>query len=218
MYIVNDTVEEAIYDISVKRRLAHIRSDVVGDDHHHHHHHSSSSASAGSSISTSVEPAQASRDTDNKPTEATIMESDIDAANSLELRQAAPLKHLVAKGRGGGEFVDNAYLWRCLFSNSHRSGGGTAGHAHHEAVLASIPTDILSGDGHDDDEMSEGADGHGHDDDDEMGEGADGAVSMAGRGEGGEGGNAHGEDPSQQSSIRDGINSLDLVDLDDRRL
>ena len=83
MYLVEDTVEKAIYDISVTRRLSHIgRSThrVAGGD-------------------------SDSRDLD---------ESDIEAANSLEL-QEAPLSKLLTKGPGGGEMVEKKDLWNCLF-------------------------------------------------------------------------------------------------------
>ena len=41
-------------------------------------------------------------------------ESDIEAANSLEL-QDAPLSKLLTKGPGGGELVGKDDLWNCLF-------------------------------------------------------------------------------------------------------
>lgn len=83
MYLVEDTVEKAIYDISVDRRLSHI------------------SRSHGS-------------DRPNETETSDPVESKIEAANSLELRDA-PLSKLLSKGPGGGEMVDKADLWNCLF-------------------------------------------------------------------------------------------------------
>ena len=85
MYLVADTVEESIYDISVTRRLAHMKRAAIPN--------SSRSGTA---------------------TPIAIMESTIDAANSLEL-QAANLSKLLTSGKSGGEVVDNDDLWKCLF-------------------------------------------------------------------------------------------------------
>ena len=78
MYLVEDTVEKAIYDISVRRRLAHI-----------------------------------GRSTD-KGAITSPGEDAIEAANSLEMQEAA-LSRLLMKGPGGGEMVDKNDLWGCLF-------------------------------------------------------------------------------------------------------
>ena len=95
MYLVSDTVEEAIYDISVTRRLAHIRSTTK----------------LGTSRSTS------------RSATPELQESMIDAANSKEL-QLAPLSKLLVHGKGGGELVGRDDLWECLFRKSRglRSG------------------------------------------------------------------------------------------------
>lgn len=88
MYLVEDTVEKAIYDISVDRRLSHISR---------------------------------SHDSDRTNEETSDpVESRIEAANSLELRDA-PLAKLLAKGPGGGEMVDKADLWNCLFRTNAAS-------------------------------------------------------------------------------------------------
>lgn len=42
-----------------------------------------------------------------------LTESDIEAANTLELQ--TPLSNLLTKGIGGGEMVSNDDLWDCLF-------------------------------------------------------------------------------------------------------
>lgn len=93
MYLIQDTVEEAIYEISVARRLEHI---------------SSNRASSSSSHSGTVTP--------TAPT--TLQENSLDAANSAEL-QSAPLKQLLRK-KGDGEIVQPDDLWKCLFSKPRR--------------------------------------------------------------------------------------------------
>ena len=81
MYLVENTVEKSIYNISVDRRLTHMdRTDPerIGSDE-------------------------------------MSLESKIEAANTLELEQT-PLAKLLTKGSTGGEMVDKADLWNCLFN------------------------------------------------------------------------------------------------------
>ena len=89
MYLINDTVEESIYEISVARRMAHIRS--------------------------SVKEKEMTTATANEA-DVTMEDADIDAANSLELQQASSATMLSTNASGGGEMVDNADLWSCLFN------------------------------------------------------------------------------------------------------
>ena len=95
MYLVEDTVEKAIYDISVTRRLAHI----------------SRSTDRGAIIG--------------------LGEDAIEAANSLEMQEAA-LSKLLAKGPGGGEMVDKNDLWGCLFGQRAASKASVLEEAEHE--------------------------------------------------------------------------------------
>lgn len=85
MYLINDTVEEAIYDISVARRLAHMQARQVSE-----------------------------RNKSRATTPGPMPETAIDAANSEEM-QSAPLSKLLVAGKGSGEVVVNGDLWRCLF-------------------------------------------------------------------------------------------------------
>ena len=91
MYLINDTVEEAIYEISVARRLAHVQSR---QSHR----------------------MQKSRST----TPAPLAENAIDAANSEEM-QSAPISKLLVAGKGGGELVGNDDLWQCLFGKTQKT-------------------------------------------------------------------------------------------------
>lgn len=102
MYLIEGTVEEAIYDISVKRRLAHMD-------------HKSRDASRAVSRATSPSPGRSERN-----------EAFIDAANSKEL-QAADLSKMFAKGNTSGEMVDQEDLWGCLFGNAEEKQRAKAG-------------------------------------------------------------------------------------------
>jgi E3 ubiquitin-protein ligase SHPRH len=98
MYLVADTVEESIYDISVTRRLAHLKR---GEN--------------GSSIT--------SRSGTATPKDTGVTEGAIDAANSLEL-QSADLNRLLTSGKSGGEVVGSDDLWQCLFGKANRRDQG----------------------------------------------------------------------------------------------
>ncbi|ETN38893.1 uncharacterized protein HMPREF1541_06935 [Cyphellophora europaea CBS 101466] len=108
MYIIAGTIEESIYEMSFARRLEHIKRNVkkVGK------------SKAGSSA------------TSGTVTPKLLGETVIDQANSLEL-QEADLKKLLTTGKKGGEFVDKADLWQCLFGRRKVKetvfGGGGAG-------------------------------------------------------------------------------------------
>ncbi|KAF2993322.1 hypothetical protein E8E13_001396 [Curvularia kusanoi] len=96
MYLIGNTVEEAIYDISVARRLEHMKSVSEGVE-------GSTSAS-----------------TSGAATPVAAQEKSLDKANSAEM-EAAPLSQLLSKG-GGGEAVQNDDLWQCLFGKPRRTG------------------------------------------------------------------------------------------------
>jgi len=103
MYLISDTVEEAIYDISVSRRMDHIES--------------SSNKGTTSLSSSSTSRAQTPPLGDNNK----VLERDLEEANNMEIQQA-PLAKLLAKGKSGGEFVDREDLWKCLFGKRARKG------------------------------------------------------------------------------------------------
>lgn len=102
MYLIADTVEESIYDISVTRRLAHMKSN-----------NNAKSKGKGTSSHSHSGTSTPHPATSNTPTGA-LQETAIDAANSMEL-QAADLSRLLASGKTGGEMVDKEDLWECLF-------------------------------------------------------------------------------------------------------
>lgn len=98
MFLVQDTVEEAIYNISVKRRLAHMQRNEKDDKE-----------TRGTELSSSE----------------LVKEKSLDAANSLEM-QATPLSKLLTKDPSGGEVVGKDDLWTCLFGKSKRQGADVA--------------------------------------------------------------------------------------------
>ncbi|KAL8954063.1 MAG: hypothetical protein Q9222_000120 [Ikaeria aurantiellina] len=83
VYVVENTVERSVYDISVERRLAHIgrgeRQKAPGHGD-----------------------------------ETETIEGQIEAANTVEMEEAA-LGKLMSSGSSGGELVDKEDLWNCLF-------------------------------------------------------------------------------------------------------
>ncbi|KAK3680706.1 SNF2 family N-terminal domain-containing protein [Podospora appendiculata] len=91
LYIVDGTVEESIYNLSVQRRLEHMGQ----------------SSSKGKSKEAAAAAA------------ADQLEAGLDEANSLEMQQAQ-LSKLMGKDVSG-EAVDKKDLWTCLFGNAARS-------------------------------------------------------------------------------------------------
>ncbi|KKK24756.1 hypothetical protein AOCH_002221 [Aspergillus ochraceoroseus] len=94
MYLISDTVEQSIYDISVSRRLAHIIQHEKEKAH--------SPASSGNDVNGAM--------IDN------LSEAVIDSANSLEMQDAS-LANLMEGGAWGGELVQKDDLWQCLFGS-----------------------------------------------------------------------------------------------------
>ncbi|OPB39982.1 hypothetical protein A0O28_0000610 [Trichoderma guizhouense] len=89
LYIVSGTVEESIYNLSVRRRMEHMGRNLKGK---------------------------------SKESTPELLDANIEAANTLELEQAA-LSKLMSKDRSAGEMVDRSDLWECLFGhvNAQRS-------------------------------------------------------------------------------------------------
>ncbi|EXJ65278.1 hypothetical protein A1O7_01619 [Cladophialophora yegresii CBS 114405] len=129
MYLVADTVEESIYDISVTRRLAHMRSNSSSsgeDANAKGKGKSKSKSTTTASVSASISGTNTPLRSDNKALQEN--ENAIDAANSMEL-QAADLSRLLTAGKSGGEMVDKEDLWGCLFGriSARRDGGSATG-------------------------------------------------------------------------------------------
>ena len=118
MYLVKDTVEESIYELSVKRRLEHVQS----------------SSTTRREAKKKNDPMNLDDTTDSSRAttpglgalNAAGSEAAVDAANSLELQQA-PLSKLLVKGKGQGEMVAKDDLWSCLFGHASRAQGSANG-------------------------------------------------------------------------------------------
>ncbi|KAL8713493.1 MAG: hypothetical protein Q9220_002355 [cf. Caloplaca sp. 1 TL-2023] len=83
VYVVENTVERSIYDISVERRMAHIGRGER-------------------------------QRAPSSEMEADSLEGQIEAANTVEMEEAA-LGRLMSSGGSGGELVGKEDLWDCLF-------------------------------------------------------------------------------------------------------
>ncbi|RYP52843.1 hypothetical protein DL768_002092 [Monosporascus sp. mg162] len=93
LYVVEGTVEESIYDLSVKRRLEHMDRSDKGK---------------------------------SKESTPEISDLNLEAANSMELQQAA-LSKMMNKDRQLGEVVDKNDLWECLFGHVKKGDGVSEG-------------------------------------------------------------------------------------------
>jgi E3 ubiquitin-protein ligase SHPRH len=90
LYLVDGTVEESIYKLSVKRRMEHI----------------------GQTISSKKQKNGKGKAKELTPDE--LLDTNLEEANSMELQQAS-LTGLLAKEGKGGEMVEKEDLWDCLF-------------------------------------------------------------------------------------------------------
>ncbi|TKX25328.1 ATP-dependent helicase-like protein [Elsinoe australis] len=90
MYLVSGTVEEGVYEVSVKRRL-----EVM---------HRSRGGGGSKEASRGATPA---------------LGGEVDKAERLEM-QSQGMEKLLGKGKGGGENVRSDDLWKCLFGVARR--------------------------------------------------------------------------------------------------
>ncbi|CAK7197682.1 hypothetical protein SEUCBS139899_000330 [Sporothrix eucalyptigena] len=111
LYIVDGTVEESIYDLSVKRRMAHMGRGG---------NFLSNGQNASQGKGKGKETARDTNGTGGASTPEVPLDSSLELANSLELQQAQ-LSKLMGKGKMAGEEVDKGDLWTCLFGNASRS-------------------------------------------------------------------------------------------------
>ncbi|PTB62804.1 hypothetical protein BBK36DRAFT_1127991 [Trichoderma citrinoviride] len=93
LYIVSGTVEESIYNLSVRRRMEHMGR--------RNNNNLGGSGRQGEEAAAST---------------SELLDANIDEANTLELEQAA-LSKLMSKDRSAGEMVDRSDLWECLFGH-----------------------------------------------------------------------------------------------------
>lgn len=101
LYIVDGTVEESIYKLSVRRRMKHL--------------HTSSSSHSPGETKIKGKGKGKGKEKSNRMT-PDLADDAIEAANSLELEQAN-LSKLMGKGKTQGEAVEKGDLWECLFGH-----------------------------------------------------------------------------------------------------
>lgn len=95
LYLVSGTVEESIHELSVQRRMQHMRRDNI---------HAPSNGK-GKDRSKELTPE--------------LLDAKIEEANTLEMEHAS-LSKLMSKDRAAGELVDKGDLWECLFGHVAR--------------------------------------------------------------------------------------------------
>ncbi|KAK4164910.1 putative ATP-dependent helicase IRC20 [Cladorrhinum sp. PSN259] len=115
LYIVDGTVEESIYNLSVQRRMEHMTG--FGN--------SQGLNRKGKEVSPSHDAAIAEIETlpATPEREPVLDAASLDAANSFEMQQAH-LTKLMGKNGISGEAVDKNDLWTCLFGHLRRGGDG----------------------------------------------------------------------------------------------
>lgn len=102
MFLISDTVEEAIYEISVKRRLTHMQRAEAETN--------------------KMSDARKATNSDR------LEEKTLEVANSLEL-QGLPIQKLLTSGQSGGEIVQKDDLWSCLFGKPMKARTNVMGDA-----------------------------------------------------------------------------------------
>ncbi|CAG8977726.1 hypothetical protein HYALB_00012161 [Hymenoscyphus albidus] len=105
LYLVDGTVEESIYQLSVKRRMEHLADLPTSPQ--------SKGKGKGKRKAQEVSDEE-------------VLGVDLEEANSMELQQVT-LNRLFDKGGKGGERVDDEDLWQCLFGNASQRAGGQSG-------------------------------------------------------------------------------------------
>ena len=88
LYVVEGTVEESIYNLSVRRRMEHMGRNLHLQD-------------KGKSKESTPE----------------LPDATLEIANSLEMQTATSLSRLMGKGKISGEVVDKNDVWQCLFGD-----------------------------------------------------------------------------------------------------
>jgi E3 ubiquitin-protein ligase SHPRH len=95
LYLISGTVEESIHELSVQRRLQHMRRD-------------------------NTLTVQNGKGKDrSKESTPELLDAKIEEANTLEMEHAS-LSKLMSKDRAAGEMVDKGDLWECLFGHVAR--------------------------------------------------------------------------------------------------
>ncbi|KAK3308120.1 SNF2 family N-terminal domain-containing protein [Chaetomium strumarium] len=106
LYVVDGTVEESIYELSVRRRMEHMGRNAKG---------------RGRGNGAGMD--QKDKGTDEAEAYAPVsLDTNLDEANALEMQQAH-LSKLMGRDGVAGEAVDGDDLWTCLFGHLQRKAG-----------------------------------------------------------------------------------------------
>lgn len=144
LYIVDGTVEQNVYELSVKRRLEHMEGRNI------------TSSSSTSPDAKGRGKKRKEKDTETEDSESEADEDDsemtvsLDAANAQEMQQAH-LSKLMGKGSIVGEAVDQNDLWTCLFGGvksgqpQASGGGGNGGEEERRLVENPVTRGFLAG-------------------------------------------------------------------------
>lgn len=103
MYLVNDSVEESIYDISVRRRMEHMARKLK-------------TRLGVQPVDSSVDSSEAGGEQGQTPIKS--VEDMIDSANSLELQDSLSRSMI---DMSEGEQVPADDLWQCLFGKINKT-------------------------------------------------------------------------------------------------
>lgn len=110
LYIVDGTVEESIYNLSVRRRMEHMQQGTRATSQR------------------SIRNSRKEKTREQGTLSDQVADEMIEAANSMELEHAN-LSKLMARGKRQGEAVDKADLWECLFGG-RRAGSNSNNNNH----------------------------------------------------------------------------------------
>ncbi|KAK3997482.1 putative ATP-dependent helicase IRC20 [Cladorrhinum sp. PSN332] len=113
LYIVDGTVEESIYNLSVKRRMEHMTSRKKEKEKEKENEGEKEPLPDAETAAAAAAAA---------PEQAVLDAASLDAANSFEMQQAH-LTKLMGKNGISGEAVDKKDLWACLFGHLRREDG-----------------------------------------------------------------------------------------------
>ena len=120
LYVVDGTVEESIYNLSVRRRMMHMgqRGRLTNEDMRTSNDRDDGNGNGnGKGKGKGKERAREETSTGGTSTPEPLLDNSLELANSLELQQAQ-LSKLMSKGKMAGEEVDKGDLWTCLFGNA----------------------------------------------------------------------------------------------------
>ncbi|KAI1391186.1 SNF2 family N-terminal domain-containing protein [Hypoxylon trugodes] len=138
LYLIDGTVEESIYNLSVKRRLEHLGKNASNN--------TKTKNGKGKG-----KQREGERDDEQMPE---LSDLSLEAANSMELEQAE-LSKLMSKDRSLGENIDKNDLWQCLFGHVAKQQAATDERMNDPAVIGFLAGEAAEARRLDEDQGSE---------------------------------------------------------------